>query len=119
MFSKTIVVGNLTRDPELKQVGDGISVVNFGLAVNRNYKKDEVDFYDVAAWRALAENVAAYKKKGDTVLVEGEMQSRRVEVDGSKRTYWTLVASSVKFLGGKRQDDNSSAGSDDSDDIPF
>ena len=110
-FNKVIVAGNLTRDPELRFTGSGIPVANFGLAVNRvKSKTEEVDFFDVTAWRELGETITNYKKKGDPILVEGRLQFRQWEAqDGSKRSKVDVVADNVQFLG-KANGNGSSAG---------
>jgi len=100
-FNKVILAGNLTRDPELRFTQSGVPVCGFGLAVNRVYSKnEEVDFFNITAWRDLGERVANYKKKGDPVLVEGRLQYRTWEAqDGSKRSAVDVVADNVQFLG--------------------
>jgi len=100
-FNRVILAGNLTRDPELRFTGDGIPVCSFGLAVNRvRSRNEEVDFFDISAWRELGETVANYKKKGDPILVEGRLQYRTWEAqDGSKRSKVDVVADNVQFLG--------------------
>lgn len=100
-LNKVILVGNLTRDPELRFTGDGVPVCGFGLAVNRiRSKNEEVDFFDVSAWRELGEAVANWKKKGDPVLIEGRLQYRTWEAqDGSRRSKVDVVADNVQFLG--------------------
>ncbi len=102
-FNKVIIAGNLTRDPELRFTGSGIPVCDFGIAVNRvRSKSEEVDFFDVTAWRELGETIANYKKKGDPILVEGKLQYRTWEAqDGSKRSKVDVVADNVQFLGGR------------------
>lgn len=111
-FNRVILAGNLTRDPELRFTNDGIPVCGFGLAVNRvRSKSEEVDFFDVSAWRELGETIANYKKKGDPILVEGRLQFRSWEAqDGSKRNKVDVVADNVQFLGG-RSDGESGGGS--------
>ncbi|MCA1718766.1 MAG: single-stranded DNA-binding protein, partial [Actinobacteria bacterium] len=93
-FNRVILAGNLTRDPELRFTNDGVPVCGFGLAVNRvRSKSEEVDFFNVSAWRELGETIANYKKKGDPVLVEGRLQYRTWEAqDGSKRSAVDVVA---------------------------
>ena len=107
-FNKVILAGNLTRDPELRFTNDGVPVCNFGLAVNRvRSKSEEVDFFDVSAWRELGETVANYKKKGDPILVEGRLQYRTWEAqDGSKRSKVDVTADNIQFLGGGKNGDN-------------
>src|SRR3712207_6761008 len=99
-FNRVILAGNLTRDPELRFTNDGIPVCSFGLAVNRvRSKSEEVDFFNVSAWRELGETVANYKKKGDPILVEGRLQYRTWESqDGAKRSAVDVVADRVQFL---------------------
>jgi single-strand DNA-binding protein len=99
-FNRVILAGNLTRDPELRFTGDGVPVCSFGLAVNRvRSRNEEVDFFDVSAWRELGETIANYKKKGDPILLEGRLQYRTWEAqDGSKRSKVDVVADNVQFL---------------------
>jgi single-strand DNA-binding protein len=113
-FNRVILAGNLTRDPELRFTNDGVPVCSFGLAVNRVFSKnEEVDFFNVSAWRDLGERVANYTKKGDPVLVEGRLQYRTWEAqDGSKRSAVDVVADNVQFLGRAGDpDDGASSGS--------
>jgi single-strand DNA-binding protein len=113
-FNRVILAGNLTRDPELRFTNDGIPVCSFGLAVNRvRSRNEEVDFFDISAWRELGETIANYKKKGDPILVEGRLQYRTWEAqDGSKRSKVDVVADNVQFLGrpGDSADGASSGG---------
>ena len=100
-FNRVILAGNLTRDPELRFTNDGVPVCSFGLAVNRvRSRNEEVDFFDISAWRELGQTIANYKKKGDPILVEGRLQYRTWEAqDGSKRSKVDVVADTVQFLG--------------------
>lgn len=102
-FNRVILAGNLTRDPELRFTNDGVPVCSFGLAVNRvRSRSEEVDFFDISAWRELGETIANYKKKGDPILVEGRLQYRTWEAqDGSKRSKVDVTADNVQFLGGR------------------
>ena len=113
-FNRVVLAGNLTRDPELRFTNDGIPVCSFGLAVNRvRSRSEEVDFFDISAWRELGETVANYKKKGDPILLEGRLQYRTWEAqDGSKRSKVDVVADNVQFLGrpGDSDDGASSGG---------
>ena len=106
-FNRVILAGNLTRDPELRFTQSGTPVCGFGLAVNRVFSKnDEVDFFNVSAWRELGETIANYKKKGDPILVEGRLQYRTWEAqDGSKRSAVDVVADNVQFLSGRSDSD--------------
>lgn len=82
-MNKVILIGNLTRDPELSETNSGIAVCRFGLAVNRQYSSSdgerETDFFQVTAWRGTGENVARYCKKGHKVAVVGSIQMRNYE----------------------------------------
>jgi single-strand DNA-binding protein len=112
-FNRVVLAGNLTRDPELRFTNDGIPVCSFGLAVNRvRSRSEEVDFFDISAWRELGETIANYKKKGDPILLEGRLQYRTWEAqDGSKRSKVDVVADNVQFLGGRSDsDDGASSG---------
>ena len=110
-FNRVILAGNLTRDPELRFTQSGTPVCGFGLAVNRVFSKnDEVDFFNVSAWRELGETIANYKKKGDPILVEGRLQYRTWEAqDGSKRSAVDVVADNVQFLSGRSDSDDGAA----------
>lgn len=119
-FNQVVLMGNLTRDPELRQIPSGQSVCSFSLALNRSYKgqdgewKEATDFVDVVAWAALGERVAQYVTKGRPVLVSGRLQSRNWEQDGQKRSKLEVIASDVTFLGGRGEgggDSNYSGGS--------
>ena len=103
-FNQVILMGNLTRDPELRQTPTGQSVVNFSLALNRSYKdsndqwQEITDFVDCVAWAGLAERVAQYLSKGRRCLVVGRLQSRSWEQDGQKRSKVEVLANDVTFL---------------------
>ncbi len=102
-FNKVVLMGNLTRDPELKFTPNGTPVCEFGLAVNRvRSKDDKPDYFQAIAWRELGEIVANYKKKGDGILVEGRMRHDAWETeDGHKHSKVTVVAEQVQFLPGR------------------
>src|SRR5579862_3220835 len=105
-FNQVTLMGNLTRDPELRTTPSGASVCSFSLALNRSYKNSEgnwqevTDYIDVVAWAALGERVAQYLTKGRPALVSGRLQSRSWEQDGQKRSKVEVVANDVTFLGG-------------------
>jgi single-strand DNA-binding protein len=105
-FNQVILMGNLTRDPELRQTPNGQNVCSFSLALNRSYKggdgewKEATDFIDIVAWGPLGERVAQYLSKGRPCLVNGRLQSRSWEQDGAKRSKVEVVAQDVTFLGG-------------------
>ena len=101
-MNKVFLIGNLTRDPETKVVGSGITVCTFTLAINRRVKKDgeqACDYLNIVAWRQLGELCAKYLSKGKKCAVTGSIQTRSYEgKDGSKRTAWDIVADEVEFL---------------------
>ena len=104
-FNKVILIGNLTAAPELKQSTSGVSVCSFNIAVNRKYNKDgnnEVDFIPVETWRQQAEFVCKYFKKGQAILVCGELQTTSyTDKQGNKRTGFKVKADEVSFVGNK------------------
>lgn len=114
-FNRVVLAGNLTRDPELKFTNNGVPVCNFGIAINRvSSKNEEVDFFDIKAWRELGETIANYKQKGDPILIEGRLQFRQWETqDGSNRTKVDVVADNIQFLsrGGGESEGNTNGGS--------
>lgn len=105
--NQVILMGNLTRDPELRQIPSGQSVCSFSLALNRAYKdqsgewQEATDFIDVVAWGPLGERVAQYVTKGRRVLVQGRLQSRSWEQEGQKRSKVEVLANDVTFLDGR------------------
>jgi single-strand DNA-binding protein len=101
-YNRIILVGRLTRDPELRATPDGISVVRFALAVDRGMRAGEerqTDFFDIVAFRQLADNVANYVTKGRLVLVEGKLQTRSyTDREGNRRKAYEVIADTVRFL---------------------
>jgi single-strand DNA-binding protein len=105
-FNQVILMGNLTRDPELRTTPSGATVCSFSLALNRSYKnadgawQEATDYIDIVAWGPLGERVAQYLTKGRPALVNGRLQSRSWEQEGQKRSKVEVVAQDVTFLGG-------------------
>lgn len=102
-MNKVYLIGNLTRDPEMRSTTTGISVCNFSIAVNRRVKdangNTQTDFFNIVAWRQLAELCGKFLMKGKKVAVVGSIQTRTYEAqDGSKRTVFDIVADEVEFL---------------------
>lgn len=104
-FNKVFLMGNLTKDPELRYTAGGAPVANLRMAINRAYqlqsgeKKEDVCFVTVVVWRKQAEAVGEYLKKGDPIFVEGRLQSRTWETDDKqKRSIMEVVAERVQFL---------------------
>lgn len=115
MYNKVILIGNLTRDPELRYTPNGKAVSTVGLAINSRFKsgeesKEETLFIDVVVWGKQAETVSQYLSKGRQVLVEGRLQERRWEQDGQQRRKTEVVAENVRFLGSKREGGGSDSG---------
>ncbi len=117
-FNQAISMGNLTRDPELRQTPGGQSVASFAVATNRSWKdpqsgdkKEAVEFHDVVAWGKLGELCANYLSKGRKVLVSGRLQTRSWDgTDGVKRQKTEIVAADINFLSGGPGADGGSAG---------
>lgn len=107
-FNKIILIGNLTRNPELRYTPSGTPVANFGLAVNRRFRqaddqKEEVCFVDIVVFGKQAEHCGQYLSKGDVAIIDGRLQQRRWETeDGQRRSKHEVVAQSVTF-GPKKQ----------------
>ena len=103
-INQVTLMGNLTRDPELRSTPNGQSVCSFSLALNRSYKdqsgewQDATDYIDVVAWAQLGERVSQYLSKGRRCLVTGRLQSRSWEQDGQKRSKVEVLANDVTFL---------------------
>lgn len=102
MLNKIILMGRLTRDPELRRTGSGTAVTSFSLAVDRDFKgqsgEKEADFIDIVAWRNTAEFVSKFFAKGRMAIVEGRLQIRdRTDKDGAKRRTAEVVADTVYF----------------------
>jgi single-strand DNA-binding protein len=127
MLNRVILIGRLTRDPELRVTSQsGVSVATFTLAVDRPYQNQgqrETDFIDCVAWRRLAETVAEHMRKGRLVAVEGRLQIRTYETqDGQRRRVAEVVADDVRFLDRPREGPPPSASDEDMplpDDLPF
>ena len=132
-LNKVFLIGNLTRDPELRYIPSGQAVATLGLAVNNKFgkgedQKDDVLFVDVTVWAKSAENCAEYLSKGSPVFIEGRLKFRTWEQDGQKRSKIDVTATSVQFLpqggkGGSNKTDISggydNAPPDNDDDVPF
>jgi len=111
MLNSVNIIGNLTRDPEIKYTSSGKSVCNLSIANNRTYtsngqKTTEVSYFDVEVWGVIAENCAKYLAKGRGVAVEGRLKQDRWEKDGKTQSRVRIVASSVHFMpqAAKRED---------------
>lgn len=116
-FSKAIITGNITRDPELRTTPSGSQVCSFSVAVNRNYKdssgesKEDVSFIDCSAWGKAAEIISQYAKKGTGILVSGRLDQRSWEKDGQKHSRVEIVVEDFNFLGGSSNSGNAGSSS--------
>ena len=128
-FNKVLLIGNLTRDPELRYTSGGTAVASFGLAVNRKFKqgeewKDEVCFVDITVWAKQGENCAEYLNKGCQAFIEGRLNYQTWEdiQSGQQRSKLEVVANNVQFLtkqGDKKDMGSGSSSVSDDDDVPF
>lgn len=104
-LNKAILIGNLTRDPELKAIASGNKVCTFSIATNRTYKdsngvrQEKTDYHNIVVWGKIAENVATYMKKGSQVLIEGRIETRSWDdaATNTKKYRTEIVADSVQF----------------------
>lgn len=110
-MNKVILIGNITRDPELTETQSGVAVCRFGLAVGRQYSSSdgerETDFFNITAWRGTGENIARYCRKGQKICVVGTIQMRPYEDrEGIKRVAVDIVAQEVEFLAQRTRDND-------------
>jgi single-strand DNA-binding protein len=107
-YNRVILVGNLTRDPEIKYIPSGMAVTKFSLAVNRKTKNgDETTYVDISAWDKLAETCNSYLNKGSSVLVEGRLVIRDfIDKDSNKRKATEIVIDTMQMLDKKGDSDN-------------
>lgn len=113
-MNKVILIGRLTRDPEMRTTPSGVATTSFSIAVQRNYANAqgdrEADFINCVAWRKQAENIAKYCTKGSQVAVDGRIQTRNYDAqDGTKRYVTEVIADNVTFLGSRSGSGESSS----------
>jgi single-strand DNA-binding protein len=125
-YNQVILMGNLTKDPEIRYTKGGNAVCTFGLAINRKYTTDDgetqedVTFIDIVCWNRLAEAVAEYLHKGSPAFVEGKLKQNVWETEnGHKRSRHEVVARSVQFLSNGRPKDEDEDGDANDDEVPF
>ncbi|MCD6223479.1 MAG: single-stranded DNA-binding protein [Deltaproteobacteria bacterium] len=124
-YNKVILMGNLTRDPELRFLPSGMAVCSFGLAVNTQFKRSgetvkETCFIDVTVFGKQAENVHEYLSKGRAALIEGRLRYRTWEdQDGKKRSKHEITAQTVQFINTFKGKEDISQGSEEKDDVPL
>lgn len=105
-INRVVLLGNMTRDPELRRTGSGKAVTNFTLALNR-YNNDEADFVDCVCWEKIAENTAQYCHKGSKVAIEGSIQTGSyVDKDGHNRKTVNVLCNRVEFINTNNSSNN-------------
>ena len=129
-LNKVVLLGNLTRDPEVRYTPSGTAVASFGLAINRRVRqgaetKEEVCFVDITAFGAQAEAIGEYLTKGSPALIDGRLRWHQWEKDGRRSSKLDVVADNVQFLARREASpvpadgESLSSGDDPEDDIPF
>ena len=113
-MNRVTLIGNLTKDPDLRKTQNGLSVCTFPLAVQRRFAdqngEKQADFFNVVCWRGLADNCTKYTKKGSKIAVHGSLQNRSYkDNNGNKRTITEIIADEVEFLDRKVETDQSEA----------
>lgn len=121
MYNRIILIGNLTRDPEVRYLPSSTAVVNLRIAVTTRQKqgeefKEETLFIDVVAFGKQAESCGQYLTKGSAILVEGRLRERKWEIDGVQKSKFEVMASSIKFM--PRREAKTTSNSDNFGDIP-
>ena len=122
-MNRVVLVGRLTKDPELRKTKDDISCAKFGLAIPRRNDREKTDFIECVAWKGNADVISKYVKKGQQLCVEGRIQTGSYEVDGNKRYTFDVVVDNFTCIGSKNADNetNDSVGNDsvDFEEIPL
>jgi single-strand DNA-binding protein len=127
-YNSVTLIGNLTRDPELRYTPNDTAVAEFGLALNRSYQdsngewQEETDFVDITVWSKQAENASEYLDKGSKVFIEGRLDQQTWETDsGDRRSKVSVTANNLIYLDSKNQteDDEFDVEGELDDDIPF
>jgi len=126
-MNKAILIGNVGKEPELRKTQSGISVANFSLATSKKVKgEDKTEWHRIVAWDKLAEIIEKYVKKGDKIMIEGEIETREYEKDGRKVYTTEIRAWNMEMLGGKSEPAKEPANptkninlDDIPDDLPF
>ena len=124
-LNRVLMIGRLTRDPEIRQTPGGASVCDFGMATNRNYtvngeKREETCYVDMNAWGKQAELIKQYTSKGSQLFVEGRLQFDQWEAqDGGKRSKLRVVVENFQFLSSGRREDRGGSGEQDLDPADF
>jgi single-strand DNA-binding protein len=123
MYNRIILIGNLTKDPELRYTPQGTPVASFRIAVNTRYKQSEEQredtlFIDIVTFGKQAETCSQYLNKGKSVLVEGRLQERRWESDGQQKSKFEVIAQTVRFLSRKGAGEGQGGSGSTTGDVP-
>ena len=126
-MNKVMLIGNLTRDPELNQTSSGIAYCKMSIAVSRAFAnadgEKQADFFNIVTWRGLAENCNKFLSKGKKIAVSGRIEIRSYEQDGVKKYATDIVAEDVEFLSPKLESEsktnNKNTPQIEDDDLPF
>lgn len=101
-MNKLVLIGRLTKDPELRETRNGTKLCCFSIAVKKKYSKDkDADFFDLTAWNGLAETIHTYFKKGQQIAIEGHLEMRKWEKDGKTRNILNIIVENFDFVGDK------------------
>jgi len=137
--NKVILIGNLGKDPEIRQLETGVKVASFSMATTESYKGkdgnrvDQTEWHNIVLWRGLAEIAEKYLKKGNTIYIEGKIRTRSWEdKEGNKRYTTEIIGDNMTMIGGKKDQDNTQHTpsttvpehpevnpSEEADDLPF
>jgi single-strand DNA-binding protein len=117
-MNKVFLIGNLTKNPELSKTTGDISYCRMSIAVNRSYGENEADYFNIIAWRGLAETCGKYLSKGKKICVVGHLQTRSYEHDGIKKYVTEIVAEEIEFLSPKAENETKNNQFED-EDLPF
>lgn len=123
-MNRVVLMGNLTRDPDVRMTNGGVSVCTFTLAVQRRFAdstgEKQTDFFNIVCWRALAENCGKYLQKGSRACVSGMLQNRSYEAnDGARRYVTEIVADEVEFITRAEKKEAEPVGEPIDDELPF
>ena len=122
-MNKIILIGNLTRDPELTETAQGKKLCKFTIAVGRAFDKEKTDFFSCSAWEQKAEVIAKYVRKGNKLCVVGRLEINETEKDGVKTRHHNIIVEEIEFLTPKSETDQTRTEPNltlsDDDNLPF
>ena len=119
-MNKVFLVGNLTKDPELRYTQSGKATARMSIAINQGYGDNQsTDFFNLVAWEKTAELCGKFLSKGSKILVDGRLKNNNYEKDGVKHYGVDVIVNSIEFLDKKKFEQKNNVETDDNDDIPF